>query len=179
MLIDLFLCFFGELMNSNTRLVISSTELQQTIISNDPTASHCGKDSVIQKISNRFFWFNIKSDFEKFLWFNIKSDVEEFFWFNIKSDVEEFLWFNIKSDVEEFFWFNIKSDVEKFFWFNIKGDVERFFKFCEQCQRKGKIEKKSSELHSIPIKTEVMQQVGINICSFSKVDGFKHLVVCK
>ena len=119
MLIDLFLCFFGELMYSNTRLVISSTERQQTIISDDPTASHCGKDSVIQKISNRFFWYNIK------------------------------------------------------------GDVEKFFKFCEQCQRKGKIEKKSSELHSIPIKTDVMQQVGINICSFSKVDGFKHLVVCK
>ena len=119
MLIDLCLCFFGELMYSNTRLVISSTERQQTIISDDPTASHCGKDSVIQKISNRFFWYNIK------------------------------------------------------------GDVEKFFKFCEQCQRKGKIEIKSSELHSIPIKTEVMQQVGINICSFSKVDGFKHLVVCK
>ena len=119
MLIDLFLCFFGELMYSNTRLVISSTERQQTIISDDPTASHCGKDSVIQKISNRFFWYSIK------------------------------------------------------------GDVEKFFKFCEQCQRKEKIEKKSSELHSIPIKTDVMQQVGINICSFSKVDGFKHLVVCK
>ena len=36
----------------------------------------------------------------------------------------------------------------------------------------------SSELHSIPIRTEVTQQIGINICSLLEVDGFKHLVVC-
>ena len=36
----------------------------------------------------------------------------------------------------------------------------------------------SSELHSIPIKTEVMQQIGIDIYSFPEVDGFKDLVVC-
>ena len=67
-----------QLMYSNTRLVISSTEQQHTIISDvqkglghDPkaiaTALHCGRDSAIQKISNRFFWHNIKRDVEEFI----------------------------------------------------------------------------------------------------------------
>ena len=42
----------------------------------------------------------------------------------------------------------------------------------------GKHKKPSSELHSIPIKTEAMQHIGINICSLPEIDGFKHLVVC-
>ena len=59
-------------------MVISSTGRQNTIISDvhkglghDPKAkvmaSHCGKDSTIQKISNRFFWRNIKGDVEEFI----------------------------------------------------------------------------------------------------------------
>ena len=47
-----------------------------------------------------------------------------------------------------------------------------------QCQKQGKIKKIPSELHSILIKTEVMQQIVINICSFPEFDGFKHLVAC-
>ena len=42
----------------------------------------------------------------------------------------------------------------------------------------GKIEEASSELASIPIKTDVIQQIGTNICSLPEVDGFKHFVVC-
>ena len=53
----------GQLIYNNTRLVISSTKQQHTIISDvykglghDPKAkamaSHCGRDSTIQKISN-------------------------------------------------------------------------------------------------------------------------------
>ena len=64
-----------QLMYNNTRLVISSTERQHTIISDvhkglghdlkaKAMASHCGRDSTIQKISNRFFWHNIKGDVE-------------------------------------------------------------------------------------------------------------------
>ena len=30
----------------------------------------------------------------------------------------------------------------------------------------------------MPIKTEVMRQIGIDICTLSEVDVFKHLVVC-
>ena len=36
----------------------------------------------------------------------------------------------------------------------------------------------SSELHSFSIKTEIMQQIGINICNLPEADGLKHLVVC-
>ena len=39
-------------------------------LGNDPkdkaVASHCGKDSSIQKVSNRFFWYNTKGDVEEF-----------------------------------------------------------------------------------------------------------------
>ena len=63
----------GQLIFSNTRLVISSAERQHTIISDvhkrlghDPKvkamAWHRGRDSTIQKISNRFFWHNIKTN---------------------------------------------------------------------------------------------------------------------
>ena len=65
----------GQLMHNNTRLVISSTERQHTIISDihkglghDPKAktmtSHYGRDSTVLKISNRFFWHKIKVEAE-------------------------------------------------------------------------------------------------------------------
>ena len=69
--------FQGQLMYNDTKLVISSTERQHTIISDvykglghDPKAKamilHCGRDSTIQKISNRFFWHSIKGDEKEF-----------------------------------------------------------------------------------------------------------------
>ena len=58
---------YGQLMCKNTRLVTFSTERQHTIISDvhkrlghnlnaKAMASHCGRDSTMQKISNIFFW---------------------------------------------------------------------------------------------------------------------------
>ena len=35
------------------------------------------------------------------------------------------------------------------------------------------------KLHIIPFKTEIIQQIGIDICRLPKVDSLKHLVVCK
>ena len=72
----------------------------------------------------------------------------------------------------------IQKISNRFFLHNIKGDVEEFIKKCDQCQKQGKIKKISSELHSVPIKTEVMQPIGIDICSLPEVDGFKDLVIC-
>ena len=116
----------GQLIYNITRLVLSSTEKQHTIISNihkgsgyalkaKAIALHCG---TIQKISNIFFWHSIK------------------------------------------------------------GDAEEFIKKCDRCLKQRKIKKVSSGLHSIPIKTEVMQQIGIDICSLPEDDGFKHLIIC-
>ena len=66
----------------------------------------------------------------------------------------------------------------RFFWHNIKGDVDEFIKKCDQCQRQGKFKKISAELQSIPVKNEVMQQIGVDLCDLPEVDGFKHLIVC-
>ena len=66
----------------------------------------------------------------------------------------------------------------RFFWHNIKGDVEEFIKKCDQCQKQGKTKKVSTELQSIPVKNEVIQQIGVDVCNLPEVDGFNHLVVC-
>ena len=63
-------------------------------------------------------------------------------------------------------------------WHNIKGDVEEFIKKRDQSQKHGKSKNVSIELDSNPIKTDVMQQIGINISSHPEVRGFKHFVVC-
>ena len=119
----------GQLMYANSRVVISSKEMQQTIIHDihvglgedakaKAMAAHRGRDSTHQKIVARFYWHNIKTD------------------------------------------------------------VQEFIKKCDQCQKHGKLKKVSTELHSIPVKNEVMQQVGVNVCNLPEVDEFKHLIVC-
>ena len=69
----------GKLMYNNTKLVISSTKRQRIVISDvyiglghHPRAkaaltSQSRGDSTSQKISNRFFWHNIKGDVEEFI----------------------------------------------------------------------------------------------------------------
>ena len=49
---------------------------------------------------------------------------------------------------------------------------------CHEWQKAGKIKKVSTELQSIPIKSIVMHQVGIDISNLPESNGFKHLVVC-
>ena len=59
-------------------MVVSSTKGQHTIISDvhkglghdtkaKAMALHYGRDSTIRKVSNRFFWHNIKGDVEEFI----------------------------------------------------------------------------------------------------------------
>ena len=38
--------------------------------------------------------------------------------------------------------------------------------------------KGNEELHGISIPSQVMKQIGIDICSLPDVDGYKYLVVC-
>ena len=40
------------------------------------------------------------------------------------------------------------------------------------------MKKVSTELQSIPVKNEAMQQIGVDVCNLPEVDGFNHLVVC-
>ena len=63
--------------------------------------------------------------------------------------------------------------------FLAQGGVTEFVRRCEMCQKHGKIEKLiSPELQSVPVPSEVMKQIGIDICNLPEVDGYKHLVVC-
>ena len=65
------------------------------------------------------------------------------------------------------------------FWHNMLGDVAEFVKRSEMCQKHGKMEKLvSPELQSVPVPSEVMKQIGTDICNLPEVDGYKHLVVC-
>ena len=55
---------------------------------------------------------------------------------------------------------------ERFFWHNMLGDVAEFVKRCEICQKHGKMEKLiSPELQIVPVPSEVMKQIGIDICN--------------
>ena len=74
---------------------------------------------------------------------------------------------------------SIQKISNRFFWHNIKGVTEEFVKKCDQCQKQGEIQKASIKLHSISIKTEIMQQFGIDMCSLLEADGLKHLMICK
>ena len=67
---------------------------------------------------------------------------------------------------------------EKFYWHGMVDDVKNYIKTCHKCQHEVKIFKKvSPDLQSIPIESEVMKQVGVDLCNLPEVDGFKHLVV--
>ena len=68
---------------------------------------------------------------------------------------------------------------EQFFWHGMIENIKEYIKICKSCQQQGKIFKKiSAELKSIPVPNEVMKQIGIDLCTLSGVDGFKHLIVC-
>ena len=47
---------------------------------------------------------------------------------------------------------------------------------CEKCQKHQSIPKQNSKLQSIPVPSEMMKQIGVNICNLPTVDGYKHLV---
>ena len=67
---------------------------------------------------------------------------------------------------------------ERFYWHGMVDDVKNYIKTCHKCQHQGKIFKKiSPDLQSIPIESEVMKQVGVDLCNLPEVDGFEHLIV--
>ena len=68
---------------------------------------------------------------------------------------------------------------ERFYWYNISNDVANYIKMCEKCQKHQSIPKQNSKVQSIPVPSEVMKQIGVNICNLPTVDGYKHLVVAK
>ena len=67
---------------------------------------------------------------------------------------------------------------ERFYWHGMVDDVKNYAKTCQKCQHQGKFLKKiSPDLQSIPIESEMMKQVGVDLCNLPEVDRFKHLIV--
>ena len=67
---------------------------------------------------------------------------------------------------------------ERFYWHGMVDDVKNYIRTCQKCQKQGKIIKKiSPELQSIHVDSNVMQQVGVDICNLPEMNGYKHLIV--
>ena len=68
---------------------------------------------------------------------------------------------------------------ERFFWYSIYKDVESYIKYCENCQKQDDLKlKTNSKLHSIPVPSNVMKQVGFDLCGLPEVDLYRYLIVC-
>ena len=67
----------------------------------------------------------------------------------------------------------------RFFWYSIYNDVVDFMKKCMTCLKQESLTLTTkTELHSIPVPTAVMNQIYVDICNLSEVDGYCCLVVC-
>ena len=68
---------------------------------------------------------------------------------------------------------------ERVFWHGMIEDNKEYIKICKSSQQQGKIIKKiSPELKIIPVPNEVMEQIGIDLCTLPELDGYKHSIVC-
>ena len=64
------------------------------------------------------------------------------------------------------------------YWHNIIEDVKPCIKTSEQCQKQGKLGKTNMpDLQSIPV-PHCFNVVWLRSCNVSKVEGFKHLILC-
>ena len=51
---------------------------------------------------------------------------------------------------------------ERFYWYGIVNDIAEFVKKCEPCQKQNSLlNNLKNELHSIPVPSQVMAQVGL------------------
>ena len=65
----------------------------------------------------------------------------------------------------------------RFFWYPMYDDVADFIRSCELCQKQGDIKiSTKTELHGVPIPSDVMKHVGVDLCNLPEVDGFHHFV---
>ena len=69
--------------------------------------------------------------------------------------------------------------LERFFWKNVGKDVTNFILSCDRCQKVNPVRKIDvGELHPVPVPSEVMVQIGIDITNLPKTDdGFNCVVV--
>ena len=66
---------------------------------------------------------------------------------------------------------------ERFFWHNMLGGVGEYVRRCGLCQKHEKMQTLiSPELQSVSVPSEVMKQIGVDVCNLPEVNGYKHLV---
>ena len=67
----------------------------------------------------------------------------------------------------------------RFYWYTIVNDVADYIKGCDNCQKHLSMPKKvKEELKNIAVPSEVMKQIGVDICCLPSVDEFEYLIVC-
>ena len=66
---------------------------------------------------------------------------------------------------------------KRFIWYLIYKGVESYIMPCENCQKQYDLKlKTTSKLHSIPVSSNVIRQVGVDLCGLPDVDGYSYLV---
>ena len=62
----------------------------------------------------------------------------------------------------------------RFYWYTIVSDLAEYIKGCDNCQRHLLMPKKvKEELKNIAISSEVMKQIGVDICFLPSLDEFE------
>ena len=75
--------------------------------------------------------------------------------------------------------FTYQKLTSRFYWYMIVSDVAEYIKSCTKCQRHLAMPNNvKQELKSIPVPSNVMKQIGVDLCSILKVDEFEYVVVC-
>lgn len=66
----------------------------------------------------------------------------------------------------------------RFYWRTIEADIKAYIESCDKCQRvNSKFIKEAPNLHPVAIPSEVMSQIGVDICSLPPSNGYKYIVV--
>ena len=67
----------------------------------------------------------------------------------------------------------------RFYWYTIVNDVADYIKGCDNRQKYLSMPKNvKKELKNIAVPSQVMKQIGVDICCLPSVDEFKYLIVC-
>ena len=58
-------------------------------------------------------------------------------------------------------------------------NVESYTKSYENCHKQGELKlKRYSKLHSIPVPSNLMKQVGVDLCGLPEAAVYRYLIIC-
>ena len=85
------------------------------------------------------------------------------------------LWLLKKAEIQ----LRYSKTSERFFWYSIYKDVESHINSCENLQKQCDLKlKMNSKLRSIPVPSNVIKQVDVDLRGIAGVDGYRYLIVC-